>query len=67
MAREVAIDFVSNVRFTEKALLALQYATENYLIRLLADAQIAAAHDGKRIGIRPREIQLVRRLRNERS
>ncbi|CAD6890487.1 unnamed protein product [Tilletia caries] len=41
-------------------------ASEAYLVSILADTNLAAIHAG-RVTIRPKDMQLARRLRGERS
>ena len=48
-------------RFTPDALLALQEASEDFLINMFSDVNEIAIH-GKRITILPKDIQLWRRL-----
>jgi histone H3 len=66
LCREIAQDFKSDLRWTKEALLALQEATEAYLVRLFEDTNLCAIHRG-RITITPKDMQLVRRLRGETS
>jgi histone H3/H4 len=65
LVREVAQSFKDGVRFTSTAVLALQEATESYIISLLADTNLCAIH-AKRVTIMPRDLHLARRLRGER-
>ena len=51
-------------RFQSLSMLALQEASEAYLIGLLEDTNLAAMH-AKRVTIMPRDILLARRLRGE--
>ena len=51
---------------TAGALYSLQEGAEAYLINLFCDSQLAAIH-GKRITVMPKDIQLVRRLRDEKN
>lgn len=51
---------------SKEAALALQTATEDYLIELLSDA-VQAAVSRKSQTITPQDIQLVRRVRKERA
>ena len=44
----------------------LQEATEAYLVGLFEDTNLAAIH-AKRVTIQPKDIQLARRIRGERS
>ena len=46
--------------------MALQEAAEAHLVGLLEDANLCAIH-GKRVTIMPKDIQLARRIRGERS
>jgi len=51
-----------NLRWQSSALLALQEATEAYLVHLFEDANLCAIH-AKRVTIMTRDIQLARRIR----
>jgi len=64
--REVAQDFKNDLRFSANAMLILQFSAEDYLVDLLEDANLAAIH-AKRIRVFPKDIQLARRIRGERS
>lgn len=66
LVREIAQDFKSDLRFQGTAVLALQAASEAYLTALFEDTNLCAIH-AKRITIMPRDIQLARRIRGERS
>ena len=65
LAREIAEESGLTVRWQGSALLALQEASEAYLIRLFEDTNLCAIH-AKRITIMPRDMQLARRIRGER-
>jgi len=54
------------IRFQSHALLAIQEASEAYLVALFQDANLAAIH-AKRVTIFPKDIHLARRIRGERS
>ena len=54
------------VRWAKTALQALHHAAEDYLISLLEDANLLAIH-AKRVTVQPRDIQLVRRIRGEKT
>ena len=56
----------SDLRFQTSALLALQESAEAYLVGLFEDTNLAAIH-AKRVTIMPKDIQLARRIRGERS
>ena len=66
LVREIAQDFKSDLRFQSTAVLALQEAAEAYMISLFEDANLCAIH-AKRVTIMPKDIQLARRIRGERS
>ena len=66
LVREVAQDFKSDLRFQSTAVLALQEAAEAYLTGLFADTNLCAIH-AKRVTIMPKDMQLARRIRGERT
>ena len=66
LVREIASEFKNDLRFQSSAVLALQEATEAYLVGLFEDTNLAAIH-AKRVTIMPKDIQLARRIRGERS
>ncbi|KAF1324779.1 histone H3, partial [Globisporangium splendens] len=66
LVREIAQDFKTDLRFQGSAVLALQEAAEAYLVGLFEDTNLCAIHT-KRVTIMPKDIQLARRIRGERS
>ena len=66
LVREIAQDFKNDLRFQSSAVLALQEASEAYLIGIFEDTNLCAIH-AKRFTIMPKDIQLARRIRGERS
>ena len=66
LVREIAQDFRTDMHFQAKAVSALQEASEAYLVGLMEDTNLAAIH-AKHITIMPKDIQLARRIRGERS
>lgn len=52
----------AGLRWQSSAILALQEATEAYLVHLFEDANLCAIH-AKRVTIMQRDIQLARRIR----
>ena len=64
--REIAQDFRSDLHFQAYAVLALQEASEAYLVGLMEDTNLCAIH-AKRVTIQPKDIQLARRIRGERA
>ena len=65
LIREIAADYKSDLRFQSSAVLALQEASESYLVSLFEDTNLCAIH-AKRVTIMPRDMQLARRIRGER-
>ena len=66
LVREIAQDFKTDLRFQSSAVLALQEASEAYLVGLFEDINLFAIH-AKRVTIMPKDIQLARRIRGERA
>ena len=66
LVREIAQDFKNDLRFQGSAIVALQEACEAYVVSLFEDTNLAAIH-AKRVTIMPKDIQLARRIRGERS
>ena len=64
LVREIAQDFKSDLRFQSSAVLALQEASESYLVGLFEDTNLCAIH-AKRVTIMPKDMQLARRIRGE--
>ena len=66
LVREIANDFKTDLRFQSSAVLALQEAAEAYMVGLFEDTNLCAIH-AKRVTIMPKDMQLARRIRGERS
>ena len=66
LVREVTQDFKSDLRFQSTAIMALQEASEAYLVGLFEDTNMCAIH-AKRVTIMPKDMQLARRIRGERA
>ena len=66
LVRQIATELKVDVRFQSIAILALQEAAEAYLVRLFEDSNLCAVH-AKRVTIFPRDMQLARRIRGERT
>ncbi|KAJ2153468.1 centromeric DNA-binding histone H3-like protein cse4 [Coemansia sp. RSA 1287] len=73
VVREIAQDYVSDythsgtptgLRWQSSAILALQEASEAFLVHLFEDANLCALH-AKRVTIMQRDIQLARRIRGQ--
>ena len=67
LVRKIAQDLGKmNMRFQSGAIMALQEASEAYLVGLLEDSNLCAIH-AKRVTIMLKDIQLARRIREERG
>ena len=73
LVREIVCDtdvirspLCGKVRFQSAAIMALQEASEAYLVGLFEDSNLCAIH-AKRVTIMPKDIQLARRIRGERA
>lgn len=66
LVREIAQEIRLYLRFQGSAMLALQEASEAYLVGLFEDTNLCAIH-AKRVTIMPKDMQLARRIRGERS
>ena len=66
LVREVAQEFKPDLHFRAQAMLAVQEAAESYLVGLFEDTNLCAIH-AHRVTIMPKDVQLSRRLRGERS
>jgi len=65
LVREIAQEFKTDLRFQSSAVLALQEASESYLVGLFEDTNLCAIH-AKRVTIMPKDMQLARRIRGDR-
>ena len=61
LVREITYKLDKELRFQSTALLALQEAAEDYLVRMFEDVQLIAIH-GRRVTIQAKDIQLWKRL-----
>ena len=67
LVREIAQDLGKmSIHFQSGAIIALQEASEAYLVGLLEDSNLCAIH-AKRVTIMPKDIQLACRIRGERN
>lgn len=65
LVREVSGAQKEGLKFQGSAILALQEATEAYVVSLLADTNLACIH-ARRVTIQPKDVQLALRLRGDR-
>ena len=66
LVREISMTFGNDIRWQSIALQALQEAAEAYLVGLFEDTNMCAIH-AKRVTIMPKDVQLARRIRGERT
>merc|ERR1711920_444824 len=59
-------DRASEFRFQSQALLALQEATEAYIVGLFEDTNLCAIH-AKRMTVQKKDMDLARRIRGDRN
>lgn len=64
LVREIAQEYKNELRFQSSAVLALQEASESYLVGLFEDTNLCAIH-AKRVTIMPKDMQLARRIRGD--
>ena len=63
---EIVRSFRNDLRIQAVAIKGLQEAAEAYLVGLFEDSNLCAIH-AKRVTIMPRDVQLTRRIRGERT
>lgn len=66
LVREVAQEMKTDLRFQAAAIMALQEASEAYLVGLMEDTNLCCIH-ARRVTIMPKDMQLARRIRGERA
>ena len=66
LVREIAQDIKTDLRFKSAAMLAVQEASEAYLVGLAEDTNLCAIH-AKRVTAMPKDVQLARKIRGERD
>ena len=64
LVREIAQIYRSDLRFQISTLMALQEASEAYLVGIFEETNMCAIH-GKRVTIMPKDIILAQRIRGE--
>lgn len=62
LIREIASEFKSDLRFQSTAILALQEASEAYIVALFEDSNLCAIHS-KRVTIMKKDIDLAIKIR----
>ena len=66
LVREIAQKYKNEVRFQSSAILCIQEAAEAYIVELLEDTNLCAIH-ARSCSIRPKDLQIAKRLRRNRQ
>lgn len=66
LVREIGQYFKDKVRYTKQALMLIHQMMESYLINLMEDVLLCALHAGRK-SVYPKDVQLARRIRGERT
>ena len=66
LVREISQEYKVDLRFQSSAVQAIQEAAEAYLVGLFEDTNLCAIH-ARRVTIMPKDMQLARRIRGERT
>ena len=62
LLREIAQNIKHDLRFQSTAILALQEAAEDYLVKMFQQVNVCAIHGG-RVTIQPKDVTLWRRIK----
>jgi histone H3/H4 len=64
LVKEITLNFRYSFQWQSMALEAIQYASEDYIIGLMEDANLSALH-AKRVTVMPKDIKLAKRIRGD--
>jgi histone H3 len=64
LVKEIAQEYKNDLRFQSSAILALQEASEAYLVGLYEDTNLCCIH-ARRVTIQPKDWHLARRIRGD--
>lgn len=64
LVREIAQEYKAEIRFQSAAVLALQEASEAFLVSLFEDTNLCAIH-AKRVTVMAKDMQLALRIRGD--
>lgn len=62
LVKEITFDYHHSLQWQSTALEALQYASEDYIVGLMEDANLSALH-AKRVTLMPKDLHLAKRIR----
>ena len=65
LVREIAVEYSLDVKFRNAAYMALQEATEMYIVRLMEESMLCAVHGG-RVTVMSKDMKLAIRIRGTR-
>jgi histone H3 len=66
IVKEIGQDYRDNNLYSKKAIITLQYYLEQKMVERLENANLCALHSG-RTRVKPKDIQLTRRIIKERE
>ena len=66
LIKEIGNDYKLNMRYSKDVTTLIHQMMESYLINLLKDVNLCAIHAGRK-SVQPRDVQLARRIRGERT
>lgn len=66
LVKEITLNFQYSFQWQSMALESIQYASEDYIIGLMEDANLSALH-AKRVTVMPKDIKLARRIRGDKN
>jgi histone H3 len=66
LVKEITLEYHHSLQWQNTALEALQYASEDYIIGLMEDANLSALH-AKRITIMPKDLHLAQKIRGSKN
>ena len=66
LVRSITLEMDHNLRFQSQALVALQEASEAYIVGLFEDTNLCAIH-AKRVTVQKKDMDLARRIRGDRN
>ena len=64
LVKEITLNFQYSFQWQSVALEAMQYASEDYIVGLMEDANLSALH-ARRVTVMPKDIKLARRIRGD--
>jgi len=64
LVKEISLKYHHSLNWQQVAVEALQFASEDYIIGLLQDANLAAIH-AKRVTVMPKDLKLAKIIRGE--